>query len=319
MITHIIHPDGLYLGMDAKEYHADPALGASGVCDLLVSAETYWRKSPHNPDREDEASEAQKLGAHFHALMAGEDDFAVKPEGMSFATKEGKAWRDEHEGRTIVPEALNVKAKRMIKALRDAVAMARIDNGLPEVSFFWTKDGMRRKIRIDMLCGAEAFDYKTFSNAQGKDEETILAHTIAYNRYTVKGLWYQEGLDELCRWLKKNGAAKVKCPAILPAQSLAILEAAAAQDTALPLWFVFIESCEAPMIEVRRFAKYGADGQINGYWRHANNEISRALAVYKKFEDAGVKGFDRPPRREVHFKALDDLDLQAARFIIEEV
>jgi hypothetical protein len=51
-------PDGIYLNLPEDDYHADPALSASGIKKLLQSPADYWFTSVHNPDREDKDTAA---------------------------------------------------------------------------------------------------------------------------------------------------------------------------------------------------------------------------------------------------------------------
>lgn len=60
-------PDGIYPNLPAAIYHADPALSASGIKDLLVSPLTYWVRSALNKDKEpDEDTPAQAFGEASH-------------------------------------------------------------------------------------------------------------------------------------------------------------------------------------------------------------------------------------------------------------
>lgn len=176
------HPDGIYFGLPEAEYHRDPALGSSGIRDLMISPLRYWVKSVHNPDRpEEEESEAKDLGTYLHDLLleGGTKNYIVKPEGMSFATKEGKAWRDMHEDFVIISQKQHATQQTMFKALELSGTMSRFKGGQPEVSVFWTeKTGQRCKIRIDYLKAEEALDLKTYANSMDKDTETAVAQTI---------------------------------------------------------------------------------------------------------------------------------------------
>ena len=67
---------GLYFDLNDEEYHADTALSASGVVNLLVSPLTFWVNSAFNPEREDVSSEAKERGRAFHTrLLEGEERY----------------------------------------------------------------------------------------------------------------------------------------------------------------------------------------------------------------------------------------------------
>lgn len=305
--------DGVYIALPEADYHADPALSASGICDLLVSPETYWRNSAHNPKREDDDTPSLALGRYFHQLATGMTwGTAVKPEGMSFATKEGKAWRDEREGMEIVLHEIAAKAQAMFDAMRSATQIPFGNPGdefLPEVSYFWTaKDGIRRKMRIDCLFENCSIDLKTFSNSTGKESEVALAHAVAFNRYHVKAAWYMEGIDHMRETVATIGNAAAKDSDTIDLSFLATADA-------FPHWFIFVEASNVPMIFKRRFTKYAVDGQVNGYWRKAIGEIETATERYRA--NAIRHGFARPWISTASGKSFDDADFDRASWIVE--
>jgi PDDEXK-like uncharacterized protein DUF3799 len=63
-------------GLDLKAYLANPAISASGIRDLRISPLTYWAKSPFNPDRENDESEAMSEGSAYHKrILEGREAF----------------------------------------------------------------------------------------------------------------------------------------------------------------------------------------------------------------------------------------------------
>lgn len=82
--------------MTRDEYIALPGLNFSRAKHLLRSAAHFKAETE---DEEKETTEAQHIGTLAHAMVLEGKDlrsmFAVKPKGMSFANKEGKAWRSE--------------------------------------------------------------------------------------------------------------------------------------------------------------------------------------------------------------------------------
>jgi hypothetical protein len=74
------HAPGIYFGMPAEEYHADPAFSTSGVKDILVSPLTYWVNSALNPDHEPpEESVFMGMGTAFHTrLLEGAEVFTER-------------------------------------------------------------------------------------------------------------------------------------------------------------------------------------------------------------------------------------------------
>jgi len=81
--------DGIYFGLDEAAYHADPALGSSGIKDLLISPLTYWVNSALSAEAVDNDTPAKDKGNAFHKrLLEGPEAFAlhyaVKPEKSDY-------------------------------------------------------------------------------------------------------------------------------------------------------------------------------------------------------------------------------------------
>lgn len=312
--------DGVYFGLPAADYHRDPALGSSGVRDLMVSPLRFWINSPFNPEREfddDDSTDAKDLGSYLHDLLleGGTKHYAIKPEGMSFATKDGKAWREDHADFTIITQAQHRTQQTMFRALETTGVIGRFTGGEPEVSVFWTeKGGQRCKIRIDYLKADEAIDLKTYSNSMDKDTETAVAHTIAARRISVQAFWYDRGISMMRKMLAGSGWDWVRMADGADERSISnltngILRAAGE----FPLWFVFCETGKYPNITARRFESHD-DGELNAYYRWARMGVEFATQRYAtcmaKF------GPSEPWVEPVHFKAFVDEDFASASWIL---
>lgn len=89
---------GIY-ALDAATYHADPSWGSSSLKAMRKGppARVIWNRD--NPTD----TAARGLGTAAHCAILEPEKFATtyahKPDEMSFATKEGKAWRNEFAGR----------------------------------------------------------------------------------------------------------------------------------------------------------------------------------------------------------------------------
>ena len=159
--------DGIHHDIDFAQYLSGTGIPAPAVSGSdLVAYETecpayahaFWRG---NPDRlRSEPTPAMALGTAAHAyILEGADAFherfSVKPEGLNFSTREGKAWRDAQEGRSII----SFDQHMQILAMRDAL-MAQPDarrlleaNGKAEVTMV-AKD---EETGLTLLCRPDLY------------------------------------------------------------------------------------------------------------------------------------------------------------------
>lgn len=106
--------DGIHHDVSFDAYLSGTGIPAPAVSGSdLVNYETecpayahaFWRNNPARVHREPTASMALGTAAHAYILEDADvfhERFAVKPEGLNFATREGKAWREAHSDRQIV-------------------------------------------------------------------------------------------------------------------------------------------------------------------------------------------------------------------------
>lgn len=184
-------------GLSFPDYLAAPAVSNSAL-KLL-------RKSPahlaagRDPDEQQKPS--LRRGSLLHTLtlephlMASR--YRVKPDGMSFSTKEGKAWREETPaGVEIVTQAETRAANRQARHLRAVPEIgALLGEGQAEVSFFWVDEqtGLRCKGRADWVHRTEAgvilLDLKTAEDAS----PDIFPKACARYGYHMQAAWYADG------------------------------------------------------------------------------------------------------------------------------
>ena len=316
------HKDGIYFRMPEDEYHADSALGASGIVNLNISPlafykDSAWNKKKQAKEQDEKETAATIRGTYFHEALAGtRSSIVVKPKGMSFATKEGKDFKARYEGRTFIKAEHAEQVQDMIDAMRETGVLDRIGGvggGISEVSVFWTDTkGRRRKFRIDRLYNGEAYDWKTMANSMNKDLETLVAHTVAQHRYHVKAFWYQQGLQVMKKMIEQKGpAAFMTETAETEYQAMFALSKS---DTIVPFWYVFIENSGVPNIVARKFVSHDPTGALNAYFRGAKQEVERAIGVYDAYMRS--HGTDKPWFGKVEFKDFADEDFTAARWIL---
>jgi hypothetical protein len=126
--------EGIHHDIDFATYLSGTGIPAPAVSGSdLVNYETecpahayaFWRGNPARIHSEPTPAMALGTAAHCYILEGADafhDRFAVKPEGMNFATKEGRAWRDSQDGRSII----SFDQHMTILAMRDAL-MAQPD------------------------------------------------------------------------------------------------------------------------------------------------------------------------------------------------
>jgi hypothetical protein len=141
---------GLYR-IPEEKYHATEAFSKSGASKLLRSPAHFRIKTIETP--------AMVIGTAFHRAVLERDRFkalyACKPEGMSFATKDGKAWKADNEDKIILSYADYTN----VLAMSDAVwnnpdAAFLLGKGEAEVSGFFHDPlfpDVPCKMRIDFL------------------------------------------------------------------------------------------------------------------------------------------------------------------------
>lgn len=196
--------DGLYTGVPDEIYFAeDNIISASG---LKRGAES-WRKFAALQDApDDEESEALKFGRLFHPMLLEgktpeQAGFIVKPEGMTFVTKEGKAWRDvaESTGRSIVKFEEVEAAKAMIAAIRrdETAKLALGTEGFAEIVSISTDDvtGLRMRSKIDWLPahGTAIVDAKSCVSAHPSEWPKV----VLKRGYHIQAAFYRRNLRNL--------------------------------------------------------------------------------------------------------------------------
>lgn len=183
--------------MPEAEYHAHPALSASGAKRLLppgCPALYKWeRDHPVHRDVFDFGS-----AAHAVVLGAGADIKVIDaPDWRSKAARDDRdAIREAGHTPILAHEWAQVQA--MAEAIKDhPIASALLDpwHGKPEVSAFWhdTTHGVDRRCRFDWLPEARDGrlvipDYKTAQTAEPK----AFAQSAANFGYHMQAAWYMD-------------------------------------------------------------------------------------------------------------------------------
>tara|TARA_R100001594_G_scaffold140854_1_gene186304 strand:- start:767 stop:1594 length:828 start_codon:yes stop_codon:yes gene_type:complete len=124
-------------------------------------------------------------------------EFAIKPQGMSFVNKEGKAWKKEHSDKTILSAEFGEKLKHIELAFLDSPASRFYEQeGETEASYFWKIDGLSRggKCRPDWISADKKtiIDLKTTTSADRKSFQ----RAIMNYSYHLSAAWYMHGVKQ---------------------------------------------------------------------------------------------------------------------------
>jgi hypothetical protein len=190
--------NGVEYGLSFAEYLATPAMSCSGL-KLLRKSPAHFLAGD-NPEAEQKPS--LRRGSLLHTLVLEPAKisarYCVKPDGMNFATKEGKSWRDSvAEGLEIVTSAEYRTASRQAISLGAVPEVASLlgGAGASEVSFFWTdpETGITCKGRADWVFRTDAgvilLDLKTTEDASPE----AFARSCARYGYHMQAPWYIDG------------------------------------------------------------------------------------------------------------------------------
>lgn len=237
------HPDGIYFGMSDVVYHADKALGSTGIKKLIGNAPDFWWESWMNPARpDDDDTPAKIFGRQLHqCVLEGAEKFkdghAPEPSPdeypdclrtaddlRDFLEKSGLSKSGKKEdliARTKsvvncpvifddVLRAFEASGKAAVKFkdyTRILAASAFIkanktlanafENGVPEVSVFWTIGGIRYKVRFDYLKMNAITDLKSLANMYGKEFDRACRDAVASYDYLISAEHYSEGRRQM--------------------------------------------------------------------------------------------------------------------------
>ena len=205
------HPDGIYFGMSDAVYHADKALGSTGLKKLVGNAPDFWWESWMNPAREENDDTPAKIfGRQLHlCVLEGLEKFKAFHAAQYHPAnrKEGIAEIKEITAAGKVPVKFKDYAKILaasafIKANK-TLANA-FEGGQPEVSVFWAVDGVRFKARFDYLKLNAITDLKSIANRNDKEFAKACRDAVASYDYIISAEHYTEGRRQLKRLLNEG-------------------------------------------------------------------------------------------------------------------
>lgn len=174
------------------EYHRNAAIGSGDIRDFIRCPQLY--RDRQDGVIADKQTPAMRLGSLTHMAILESERYAAsvvaKPEGMSFATKEGKAWRDSNDGREIVTESEAANIHHMNERMPDEVR-AMLTSGKSEVTFRLKLAGFNAQCRADHidLPGNMLYDLKTISAIEKVEGQ------IYKMGYHIQAQWYRRIIE----------------------------------------------------------------------------------------------------------------------------
>lgn len=198
---------GIYFGLEEQLYRDDPALGSSDIRKLRRNPTSFWWESAMNPHRpKDKNTPARIRGSAMHKLVlegeaafdaiyarGPEHDEDMTPAEKSALTKEFKK-KIASTGKVMLPadDYDRVVISKSMIVLNPSLKTA-FQGGIPEVSLFWERDGVRRKARIDYLKPLGLGDLKGCANTKDIAFDAACRNDIANYDYHIQPAHYLEG------------------------------------------------------------------------------------------------------------------------------
>lgn len=144
------------LQMSMQEYLRYPALSSSALAHADDSMAKY---KAYRDGKIRYESRALDLGSAVHLMIENpalfEYSYAIKPSGIDYRTKEGKAWKAENADRIALDQEQMETVLGCYEAWRTAddplIRIARESAGEAEISRFFTCRGIHCKARADRL------------------------------------------------------------------------------------------------------------------------------------------------------------------------
>ena len=188
------HP-GLLL-MSATQYHADKAIGHSGIVKMLKSPAHLREYLDHPPT----PTPAMAFGTAVHTFVLEQerfgDDFVVA-EKFDRRTKEGKEaaarFEEANQGKTLITSEEMATLSLVRSAVHSHLGAARLfGQGQAELSAFWTDadTGLNCKCRPDWFNGEVVVDLKTCVDASSGG----FSRSIANFGYDIQAAFYVDGI-----------------------------------------------------------------------------------------------------------------------------
>ena len=196
---------GLHRNIPAAMYHAAEGLSNSTLKDFRAWGPHKWKWLRDHPQPR-ASTPAQERGTLFHLAVFESAKFGagishhVRPPDLSFATKEGKAWKAEHTDLPLLTVDENANIRGAAAALRaDHFAGPMLAaKGMAEASFFarHPKTGLLIKCRVDWLT-EDAQGKPWILDAKSCESLDGFPYNAREYGYDVQSVFYTDLLEKL--------------------------------------------------------------------------------------------------------------------------
>ena len=170
------------------DYGKIRALNWSSLKNVATSLRLYkWRTEHPRPE-----TAALALGTAIHMRVLEPDryaqEYAHQPPGLKLSTKEGKTWRVEQGGRTIIKADKAAVVEACAQSLADhGLAADLLALGRTEQTIRWKIDDVACKGRVDAVSRDHLIDLKTARSLE------FFTQDSARHLYHAQLAWYRDG------------------------------------------------------------------------------------------------------------------------------
>lgn len=199
--------NGIYTNYPEDDYFADPcetpSLSQSIAKIIIYQSEKHaWLEHPRLGGKPRKATHKMDIGTICHAMMTGKPlpEIELIPFD-DYKTKDARALRDLAIEQGKIPMKTGEageweRLKGAAEALRDGIKRRGIEFKPEEceVAFFWTKDGVQHRARLDNLQGCHAIDLKFVDSAN----PDAIDRSVANFGYQIQHAAYTEAIRECC-------------------------------------------------------------------------------------------------------------------------
>lgn len=258
----VCRPPGIYFGLDAEPYHADPSIGGTAIVDLRDDLRGWqlgsWMVPPHARIT-DEDTQATVVGTALHKMvLEGMNAFGAiymrRPPDAPDASQGDKSTLTKAFKKTLGPGQIMLRADEYSLCVNAAARITEhealrksLEGGQNEVSVFWIdqQSGIPCKARFDRLKAAGVGDIKTIANQYGRRLDTACKYAIKNQRYDLQAAHYLIARSVMPRLIKEGrvNTTDRATPEQLRAQEQLVTEIV--KTRAYAFQFIFIQKSKA--------------------------------------------------------------------------